>query len=101
MNILARVNLLLDRYPMHRVTSVALATMLAYAMVLSLAGVLDYSALDIAGAMALSIAAVLVTNYVLARALRAVSSTESNVITGLIVALIVPIGLSDNAAFLA
>jgi ferredoxin-NADP reductase/Na+-translocating ferredoxin:NAD+ oxidoreductase RnfD subunit len=91
----------LDRYTTHRVTLLALLGVVLWALVLSLFGVLRYSAVDIAGGAVLAVAVAVAVNTAFARALRATTNLESTVITALIVALIVPAGLREHSVFLA
>ncbi|MBI4201727.1 MAG: FAD-dependent oxidoreductase [Chloroflexi bacterium] len=91
----------LDRLTMHRVTLFALLGLILWALGLSLLNVLHYSALDIAGAAILAAAVGLSVNAVLARVLRATTNPQSTLITALLLALIVPIGLGGHWVFLA
>lgn len=91
----------LNRYTMHRVTLCALAGMVLWALALSLTGVLHYSAADIAGGTALAVAVSVGVNLTFARVLRATTNLESTLITALILALLIPVGLREHAVFLA
>jgi len=85
---------------MQRVTLCALLGIVLWAVVLSLSGVLRYSAVDIAGGALLAVAVAVAVNTAFARALRATTNVESTVITALILVLIVPVGLREHAVFL-
>lgn len=101
MKALNAARLCLDRMTMHRVVLLSLLALVAWAVMLSSFGVLGYRSWDIAGAALLSVGVAVLTNHAFDRVVRATSEVQSSIITGLILALLVPVGLADNWAFLA
>ena len=90
----------LDRLAMHRLTLYALLAIVLWAVLLSMFGVLGYMWADIAAAAVLAVVVAVTTNQAIARVLGATTDPQSSMITGLIVVMPVPVGLSGHWFFL-
>lgn len=78
----------LDRYTMYQVLSAILVSYVAYALILSLAGVLVYGISELLLSLLVVIVTVVVTHYALVKLTNAPSNIWSSVLTGLIIFLI-------------
>lgn len=86
---------------MYRLLYYVLITILATAFILSLAGIMDYSAWAIAYSTGLILAVCLVTNYIFGRVFEAPRNIESAYITAFILALIIsPVRSLHDSLFL-
>lgn len=92
----------LNRVTMYRLVLYYLAGLLAIALVQSLRGALGYSAVSLLGTVAVAVVAAVAVNSLFARTFGAPVNSDSALITGLILALIVGPALSlDEYVFLA
>ncbi len=91
---------ILNHYNMQQVTVAALVGMVLWAAVLGALGVIDYLPADILAGAALAVAVAVAVNSALAALAKAKSELSSSVITALILALIVPPGLSEHWVFI-
>jgi len=89
----------LNKITMYRLTLYYLIGLLVAAVILSFFHFLSFNPLDIVINSLLAVIVCWSTNLLIAKLLRAVINAESAIITGLILALIIPISFPQNAAF--
>jgi ferredoxin-NADP reductase/Na+-translocating ferredoxin:NAD+ oxidoreductase RnfD subunit len=90
----------LNRITMYRLTLYYLIGLLGAAVVMSFFGILSSNPLDILISTCIALFSCLVTNAVLVKFFRAVSNTESVLITALILVLLIPVKFPVNSTFI-
>ena len=84
-----KIDALLEKITMYRLTLYYLIVLLAYAVVLSLFKLLPFAPLDIILNALLAIIVCTIANFVLSRLFHAITNIESVYITALILALLI------------